>query len=283
MRKKQQYNIEQTPTTETKKRKRKTKESVVTEDKPKRTRIKKSSDQTIALVEKILDEEIESSSSSESDLVVEDTSSFIEDMVNDSEWDDLEVMGYAEQNYNEGVMESVYGEFNVEYEEETKIEIKDKREKTRRCYCCGEEKPLSEFNYQNKGKDQKMYLCKACEKIKKKDKNDKRKSLVNRLKIGGCVVCGESEPCCLDYHHIDSQHKEFAIGSAHHKTGKKILQEIAKCVVVCSNCHRKIHNGLIDIFDYINPSYYKFLRLLIEASQDNVHAQEQSQGIETDD
>lgn len=64
-----------------------------------------------------------------------------------------------------------------------------------------------------------------------------------------CKVCGEDEEACLDFHHLDPSTKEDAvanlIGKAH--SIEKIKKEIAKCVVLCANCHRKLHAGVISV------------------------------------
>lgn len=57
-----------------------------------------------------------------------------------------------------------------------------------------------------------------------------------------CVRCGESHPACLDFHHIDPSQKKYAIAAIHTFSSiEKIKEEIAKCIVLCSNCHRKEH------------------------------------------
>lgn len=58
-----------------------------------------------------------------------------------------------------------------------------------------------------------------------------------------CKVCGESHPACLDFHHIDPSQKEDRVTQLVHEGHclKKIKAEIAKCDVLCSNCHRKLH------------------------------------------
>ena len=61
-----------------------------------------------------------------------------------------------------------------------------------------------------------------------------------------CEQCGETEICCLDFHHKDASEKDFTIGSkVQSSTPERIKAEAAKCVVLCSNCHRKVHNGLL--------------------------------------
>lgn len=64
-----------------------------------------------------------------------------------------------------------------------------------------------------------------------------------------CVVCQEEETCCLDFHHRDPKSKEKCVARMilDGWSKKRVLEEIDKCDVVCSNCHRKIHAGLINI------------------------------------
>jgi len=60
-----------------------------------------------------------------------------------------------------------------------------------------------------------------------------------------CEVCGENHPACLEFHHIDPQAKEFEIGRMRAKSSwTKLKDEIAKCRVLCANCHRKEHWNL---------------------------------------
>lgn len=59
-----------------------------------------------------------------------------------------------------------------------------------------------------------------------------------------CQQCGESHQACLEFHHRDPGQKEHDI-SAMVRAGKfsdeEILEEIAKCDVLCRNCHAKLH------------------------------------------
>ena len=57
-----------------------------------------------------------------------------------------------------------------------------------------------------------------------------------------CERCGENHPACLDFHHINPHEKSFALGRVNKFLSVKLLQEeIAKCRVLCANCHRKEH------------------------------------------
>ena len=62
-----------------------------------------------------------------------------------------------------------------------------------------------------------------------------------------CIKCGESHPACLDFHHRDPAQKRRAVSQLWQLGSKlNILVEIAKCDVLCANCHRKFH--------YISPA-----------------------------
>ena len=67
---------------------------------------------------------------------------------------------------------------------------------------------------------------------------------------GVCGICGYSR-CreALDFHHINPADKSFSFGrvSANPKSKDKIADELEKCICLCSNCHREVHAGLIDI------------------------------------
>jgi hypothetical protein len=63
-----------------------------------------------------------------------------------------------------------------------------------------------------------------------------------------CSVCGEDETVCLDFHHRDPNEKEFTIGMVRKNMSfENVKKEIDKCDVLCANCHRKVHAGLIDL------------------------------------
>lgn len=58
----------------------------------------------------------------------------------------------------------------------------------------------------------------------------------------GCTYCDEKDICCYDFHHL--RDKSFNISQKLvRSTLQRIIEEIEKCVVVCSNCHRKLHAG----------------------------------------
>lgn len=52
-----------------------------------------------------------------------------------------------------------------------------------------------------------------------------------------CLVCGDQEKRHLQFHHLNPKIKEYNIG----EKKEPGIQELKKCVVVCSNCHIDFH------------------------------------------
>lgn len=65
--------------------------------------------------------------------------------------------------------------------------------------------------------------------------------LIRKAKEIPCMDCKKKYPYyVMDFDHRPDEDKKFELAGAHAKHGKNvILAEIAKCDVVCSNCHRK--------------------------------------------
>ena len=134
-------------------------------------------------------------------------------------------------------------------------------QKVKECIKCHKILPLSEFPKSTKT----VNTCKKCKALYKKQymsipENRARVSKVESRRIinfirslkSPCIVCGESEPVCIDFHHLDPKTKEFNITLNRTRAKSKILAEIKKCVCLCSNCHRKLHSGLLSIDEYLN-------------------------------
>lgn len=66
-------------------------------------------------------------------------------------------------------------------------------------------------------------------------------------KGGKCQCCGYSKCIeALEFHHIDASSKEFSI-SGKSSSFEKLKKEVDKCILVCSNCHKEIHAGILKI------------------------------------
>lgn len=72
----------------------------------------------------------------------------------------------------------------------------------------------------------------------KKHRDDRNRKL-NLLKIGRpCYDCGGMFPTeCLEWDHMPGTKKLFCVAAGKGKSLETILDEIAKCQLVCSNCH----------------------------------------------
>jgi hypothetical protein len=86
------------------------------------------------------------------------------------------------------------------------------------------------------------------EKMKKyRDKVMKRNRIViDEGKNKPCMDCGQTFPlCCMDYDHRVPADKKKEIGRMLAEGSPKALKkEIAKCDVVCANCHRVRTHGV---------------------------------------
>jgi hypothetical protein len=70
-------------------------------------------------------------------------------------------------------------------------------------------------------------------------KNDERRAYLHSCKCVPCADCGETfHPVAMDFDHRDGTIKLFDVGTSMQRNWEMILAEIAKCDVVCSNCHR---------------------------------------------
>lgn len=71
------------------------------------------------------------------------------------------------------------------------------------------------------------------------------KKFSESLKTGGCVVCGEEHVACLVWHHKNPEDKEFTMEKIYsmglEKAREALTSETKKCVLLCSNCHYKLH------------------------------------------
>lgn len=64
-----------------------------------------------------------------------------------------------------------------------------------------------------------------------------------------CSGCGRAGPQAIfEFHHLDPSEKEFGITQdGIPRRWEKIVAELAKCVMLCANCHREVHAGVREI------------------------------------
>jgi hypothetical protein len=76
-----------------------------------------------------------------------------------------------------------------------------------------------------------------------------KKGMVDRLG-GKCIYCGFNKyQSALDFHHVGEKTHEIgrlfndAAGAPNGKARRLLEEEVKKCVLVCSNCHKGLHSG----------------------------------------
>ena len=94
--------------------------------------------------------------------------------------------------------------------------------------------------------DSKGYVrCKKCRVKYVTEKRIRIKSKAVSYLGGKCKVCGYSKyQGALEFHHKDPLKKDFIIGAAI-KSWTKLKEELDKCDLLCSNCHKETHAGLV--------------------------------------
>lgn len=139
------------------------------------------------------------------------------------------------------------------------------------CKECKQFLPLDNFSHEGKttsGNWKYRSRCKPCYNVyqktllsvqKRYDYLNELKDFINSFKTE-CGVCGYNR-CVkvLDLHHLDPAQKEKTVSDFINyrvyfnskvpitEIKQSIKKEIVKCVVLCSNCHREHHAGILDI------------------------------------
>ena len=134
----------------------------------------------------------------------------------------------------------------------------------KQCVKCKETKPLDDFPWKSKVNNRKHSRCKVCSTAYNREyyMNGEKENQIKRVKTNKkkvydayidwkkqqkCSLCPEDAYECLDLHHLDPNEKDFDPSRAKDYGWKKFLTEVEKCIILCSNCHRKVHSGRIKL------------------------------------
>lgn len=124
------------------------------------------------------------------------------------------------------------------------------------CTKCHETKSVDLFNKKSGRVNQWASYCKAClGKYNRAKYGTKyqRSGITKRIDwlddyaiAHGCKSCGECHPACLEFHHREPEEKESGVRLMARTNAKweRIWAEVAKCDVLCANCHAKHHARL---------------------------------------
>lgn len=103
---------------------------------------------------------------------------------------------------------------------------------------------MKKWREKNPDYDKKRYSKNKEYFLENKRKNRRKKNqIIKEYKRKHPCKCGEKHPCALDFHHLkkDETNQNISDLIRRNTSLKKIFEEIDKCIVVCANCHRKIH------------------------------------------
>lgn len=110
---------------------------------------------------------------------------------------------------------------------------------------CNKCMPKRRFNYNKKyyndNREVQLDRAKTYGRLYGGEQRLRFKTQAVKYKGGKCQICGYSEcVAALEFHHTDPKEKVFRLGGCK-QFNTKTKRELDKCILVCANCHRKIH------------------------------------------
>jgi len=91
--------------------------------------------------------------------------------------------------------------------------------------------------YENRSEEQKAQKVEY-----NRNRKARSRQMIQEFKLGKSCSCGENHPACLEFHHItDDKGVNIADAVGKGWSWEKIKSEINKCILICANCHRKLH------------------------------------------
>ena len=122
----------------------------------------------------------------------------------------------------------------------------------RRCSRCGETKQLTDFNRHREGR---QWWCRACfsayyqaDRQRHRARGDRllasrmaeaRRHVGSILAGSACTDCGLRDPVVLEFDHLDEERRDISVMISRGAKIPALDAEIAKCQIVCANCHRR--------------------------------------------
>ena len=116
------------------------------------------------------------------------------------------------------------------------------------CLNCGKKLTGKQQKYCSQKCQKEHYRKENADKVKKWTEISHDSYIINKLKLieykgGKCEICGyDKNISALEFHHIKD--KNFGICEKKISTiTDEIIKEVDKCILVCANCHRELHNA----------------------------------------
>jgi len=126
------------------------------------------------------------------------------------------------------------------------------------CIRCQLTKSVTYFRKKRSVKKGFDSVCKRCRGAYERKNYSTRESSKNEVKVviaknrrfdirrkhyellckSECIDCGESNPVVLEFDHLRDKEYNISMMVAKGYVWEKILKEIDKCEIVCSNCHK---------------------------------------------
>ena len=131
---------------------------------------------------------------------------------------------------------------------------------TKGTVCGGAPQPIENFGWKNRLLGKRHAVCKACTAVRSSnwyyENQDRQKENVRRnnqnyreqarqyvfqyLLVHPCSSCGEPDPRVLEFHHEGNKESEVSRLMGRGASLDALKAEMAKCTVLCANCHRKL-------------------------------------------
>ena len=126
----------------------------------------------------------------------------------------------------------------------------------KQCSKCQQTKDLEEFAWKSRDRLLKASWCRACKsewskkkwasgEIKQSNYEAKarrveraREYIWNLFKVSKCFDCGERNPIVLEFDHLGDKFLAVSNMVSRNYGLDSIRAEIAKCDIVCANCHK---------------------------------------------
>jgi hypothetical protein len=128
------------------------------------------------------------------------------------------------------------------------------------CVTCQLPKEEEEFNWRYKALGIRAKICRECQSGHQRtwyqDHQEQEKERVRRRRVKArelareyvwnyksshpCSQCGVSDPVVLDFHHVRGKGANVGKLIMDGASIERIKVEITLCIILCSNCHRKL-------------------------------------------